>query len=253
MVRNGSIRIVAGGSASVNGRLSAGSRGKRQNDITVTAGKDVALGGRARLAVDGKSRDAGNISVKAAGDITIRKGATLSASSAAGKGGNIVVFADGNLTAASGTRIDVSSQRSDAGFAELSAKKAATVGTLDLNFAAPNGKAGTLLLDPYDLVIGGVSTIRRLQRLHHIGEHHQQRRECHSAGRQQHHDRVGRRDRHAPVQPWRQWRHARSGQSLDRNSGTVSLNAPNITINGSDSHQRGQHGGSRGTTWSAET
>jgi len=156
VVRNGSIQIVAGGNARINGRLSARSRGN-PSSVTVTAGKNVTIGDRAKLTANSRSGAAGSISVKAVNDISIAKGATLSARSKAGKGGDIIVFADGNLNVASGASVDVSSKASDAGFVELSAKNAVTIGVLKLDLTAPNGKAGTLLIDPTDLVIDGGS------------------------------------------------------------------------------------------------
>jgi hypothetical protein len=65
------------------------------------------------------------------------------------------VFADGNTTVESGARIDVSSAQRDAGFVELSAKNAVALGVIKLDLSAPNGKAGTLLIDPTDMVIDG--------------------------------------------------------------------------------------------------
>jgi hypothetical protein len=155
VVRNGAIQIVAGGDARINGRLSARSQGN-PNSISVSAGNNVALGAKAQLSANSKTGNAGNISVKAANDIAIAANAGLSARSRDGKGGNIVVFADGNTTVASDARINVSSAQSDAGFVELSAKNTVTLGIIKLDLSAPNGKAGTLLIDPYDLqIVGG--------------------------------------------------------------------------------------------------
>src|SRR4051812_1221314 len=157
VVRNGSIQIVAGGDARINGKLQARSRGN-PNSVTVAAGKNVTLGGKAQLIGDGKKRDGGTVKVTAGNDIAVASGALLSAKSRDGKGGTVTVFADGNTKVESGARVDVSSQQSDAGFAELSAKNAVTLGAIKLDLTAPNGRAGTLLIDPYDLIIGGVTT-----------------------------------------------------------------------------------------------
>jgi hypothetical protein len=155
VVRNGAIQIVAGADARINGRLTARSRGN-PNSISVSAGNNVTLGAKAQLAANGRTRNAGTISVRAGNDIAIASNAGLSARSRDGTGGTIAVFADGNTTVASGARIDVSSAQGDAGFAELSAKNTVTIGIITLDLSAPNGKAGTLLIDPYDLqIVGG--------------------------------------------------------------------------------------------------
>jgi filamentous hemagglutinin family protein len=156
VVRNGSIQIVAGGDARINGKLEARSRGN-ENNVTVAAGDNATLGAKAKLIADGKKRDGGTVKVTAGNDIAIASGALLSSKSREGKGGTVTVFADGNTKVESGTRLDVSSKQSDAGFVELSAKNAVTVGAIKLDLTAPNGRAGTLLIDPADLVIDGGS------------------------------------------------------------------------------------------------
>ena len=130
VVRNGSIQIVAAGDARINGRLSANGR---------------------------RGRDAGNINVAAGRNITVTKNAKLSAKATGptGNAGEIVVKADKNLTVQSGAAFDVSSKNGNAGFVELSAKQVAAIANASYNFSAPNGKAGSLLIDPYDLVITG--------------------------------------------------------------------------------------------------
>ena len=126
VVRNGSIHIVAAGNAKVSGRLVAHSRGTTPSTISVAAGKNIQIAKTANLSTASKKGDAGNIALKA----------------------------DGDLTVASGAAIDASSTIGNAGLVELSAKGTATIGQINLNLAAPNGAAGTLLIDPYNLVIG---------------------------------------------------------------------------------------------------
>ena len=85
----------------------------------------------------------------------VGKGARLSADATKqGKGGRIIVWADdttryhGRISAKGG---QISG---DGGFVEVSGKRyLAFRGKVDV--AAPKGRAGTLLLDPNDLCIGG--------------------------------------------------------------------------------------------------
>lgn len=126
VVRNGSIQIVAGNTARVNGRLSARSRAHNAGTISVAA-RNISMGAKARL----------------------------SAASRDGNGGAISVKAGNNLAVEAGARFDVSSLNANAGSIELSAKNVAAVATATYNLSAPHGKAGSLLIDPYDLVVSG--------------------------------------------------------------------------------------------------
>lgn len=126
VVRNGSIQIVAGGSARINGRLAAGGhRGRNGGTISVAAGKDISVGTRAKLSTASKAGNGGDIVLKAAGDLNVKAGAAF----------------------------DVSSKQGDAGNIELSAKNTVTLASAIYNLSAPNGRAGTLLVDPTDIVI----------------------------------------------------------------------------------------------------
>ena len=126
VVRNGSIQIVAGNTARINGRLSTSAR----------------------------NRNAGNISV-AARNISVGSKAKLAAASTNGNAGSITAKADNNLNVKAGASFDVSSANGNAGSIELSAKNVATIATAAYNLTAPNGIAGSLLIDPYNLVITG--------------------------------------------------------------------------------------------------
>lgn len=126
VVRNGSIQIVAGGSARINGRLAAGGhKGRNGGTISVAAGKDISVGSRATLSTASKAGNGGDITFKAAGDLTVKPGATF----------------------------DTSSQQGNAGNIELSAKNTVSLASAIYNLSAPNGRAGTLLVDPTDIVI----------------------------------------------------------------------------------------------------
>ncbi|MGE0062892.1 MAG: leukotoxin LktA family filamentous adhesin, partial [Xanthobacteraceae bacterium] len=126
VVRNGSIQIVAADRARVNGRLSTASKTGKAGDITISA-RDIMAGPRAKL----------------------------SAASTAGDAGKIIIFADNNLEVKSGAQIDVSSTQGNGGFVDLSARNTVTLGAIRFKLAAPNGTAGTVLVDPDDIVITG--------------------------------------------------------------------------------------------------
>jgi hypothetical protein len=125
-VSNGSIHIGAVNKASVNGRLTARSTTTTPSNITVTAGNAIEVGQNARISTASRTGDAGNITLKTQGDLTVRSGAKINASSARGNGGLVDFSADGKFD----------------------------IGNIKVNLAAPNGKQGTLVLDPEDIIIG---------------------------------------------------------------------------------------------------
>ncbi len=149
VVRNGAIQIVAANDARVNGRLSA-----KGGSVDIRAGRDVALGNRANVSVDSRTGAAGAIAVNAGRDIRVAGHGVVSAKSTTGNAGTIYVMAQRNLAVAANSTFDVSSAQGNAGFIELSAKDTAAIGVANINLSAPNGRAGTLLIDPYDLLIG---------------------------------------------------------------------------------------------------
>ncbi|MGY3466309.1 hypothetical protein ACVW0I_003180 [Bradyrhizobium sp. LM6.11] len=62
------------------------------------------------------------------------------------------------MTVKSGAKINASSKAGNAGLVELSGNGVIDVGRgVTINLAAPNGRAGTLLIDPTDVVIGDMS------------------------------------------------------------------------------------------------
>ena len=134
-VHNGVIEITAAGAASVDGTLTADAvSASPAGQVTVTAGGDIALAGTA------------NISAKGNG--------------AASNGGNVKFYAGGDLKAAPGAVVDVSAGSSgDGGTIELSAVGAANISTIVLNAGAVSGNAGSILIDPTDVVIGNVTDL----------------------------------------------------------------------------------------------
>ena len=135
VVRNGSIQIVAGETAKVNGRLSTIGRGGRNGgDIDVTA-KNISVGKYANL----WSGTKGN--------------------TGAGNAGNITFLANDTLRVTSGAFFNASSRRGNAGTVELSSKNKVELASAIYDLSAPNGKVGKLLIDPIDLVINAGSSM----------------------------------------------------------------------------------------------
>ena len=162
----GTIHIKAKNKAVVSGsaQITAVSEAGKGGHIQITGDK-VGLMGLARLDASGAAGGGEillggdykgqNAKVKNARVTYVGKGARLSADAKTkGKGGRVIVWADdttryhGRISARGGA------QGGDGGFVEVSGKRyLAFRGKVDVN--APKGRAGTLLLDPNDLCIGG--------------------------------------------------------------------------------------------------
>lgn len=173
--RGGGIEIVAAGAAQVSGTLSANATGRRAaGTVAVRSGKGTTITQTARISATGaapsarpagaataqpavNTGDGGTVSITSEAAISIAPGARFDVSAAqdvAGRGGDIKVLA--------GTRLDVGAGASfkgnaglsgDGGFLELSAKKTVAIDAVDVDLSAKGGKAGTFLIDPEDLVI----------------------------------------------------------------------------------------------------
>ena len=160
--RSGSIFIGGGGRGRVRitGRLIANSRHYAGGNITVT-GKNIKLKGAtvdASGATGGGTINIGGGShgqgpLQQADTVTIDNTTAIRAdATASGNGGNVVVWSDqlttfaGTITARGGAR------GGDGGQAEVSGKaRLDYTGFTDLS--APTGAFGTLLLDPYNVII----------------------------------------------------------------------------------------------------
>ena len=162
----GTIHIKAKNKAVISGnaQITAVSETGKGGHIQITGDK-VGLMGLARLDASGAAGGGEillggdykgqNAKVKNAKVTYVGKGARLSADAKTkGKGGRVIVWADdttryhGRISARGGPK------GGDGGFVEVSGKRyLAFRGKVDLN--APKGRAGTLLLDPNDLCIGG--------------------------------------------------------------------------------------------------
>ncbi len=126
--RGGQISIVAAGDAHVSGRIDASAKtGGRGGNITVTSGDDTTVAATAELNADGAGTD--------------------------GAGGDIIFVASHSLDVESGAYFSAHGAGTGAGgFVELSGKFA-TIGAAQLDLRSDSGRAGTLLIDPIDLVI----------------------------------------------------------------------------------------------------
>ena len=160
--RTGAIEIGGGegGQVKVSGTLTTASRKSKGGNITVT-GKDIALAG-ARLDASGKT-GGGNVRIGGdrQGSGTLQRAQTTSIDAAStikadatgtGNGGNVVVWSDvqtnfgGRISARGGA------DGGNGGEAEVSGKaKLGYTGLTDLS--ATKGSFGTLLLDPYNVII----------------------------------------------------------------------------------------------------
>ncbi|WP_380052864.1 leukotoxin LktA family filamentous adhesin [Falsihalocynthiibacter sp. SS001] len=131
----------------------------RGGSLAIVAQNEVRVGGRLDASAS-ESGNGGDISVTSRGNITLEGTAELSADGAGarGKGGTVIVKADGDLYAHDFAYLSaIGTGTGNAGFVELSGKNA-LIGAVNVNLTADEGKAGTLLFDPYNLYIGGSVT-----------------------------------------------------------------------------------------------
>ncbi|MCK9919144.1 leukotoxin LktA family filamentous adhesin [Microbacteriaceae bacterium K1510] len=153
VVRNGSIQIVAGTDANVNGRLSA-----HRGSVSINAGRNATIGNKANISVASKNGNGGSIAVNAGQDIKVAGYGVLSAKSTNGNAGTIRLIAQRNLDVTPDATFDASSAQGDGGLVELSA-----FGHLNLpagikvKVGAPNGQAGYLLIDPTEMTISATA------------------------------------------------------------------------------------------------
>lgn len=134
VVQNGDIEITAAGDATIAGTVAAnGAPGQNAGKVTATAGGNLTIASTAVISAkgEGQNSNGGHIKVYASGDATIADGATLDAS--AGTSGN-------------------------GGTIETSAAHTLRLGAAKLLTGAPNGAAGTVLIDPSTVIIGSTTT-----------------------------------------------------------------------------------------------
>ncbi|WP_293798055.1 leukotoxin LktA family filamentous adhesin [uncultured Bosea sp.] len=173
--RGGGIEIVAADTASISGSLNAAATGRRSaGSIAIRSGKGTTIAATARITATGaqpkassstasgrpsvNTGEGGTVSIVSDGGIAIARGALIDVSAAQGvaaKGGSARVFAGTNLDVESGAVFrGTAGSIGDGGFLELSARGTVTLGAVDVDLSARNGKAGLLYIDPTDIVIG---------------------------------------------------------------------------------------------------
>ncbi|MDO9281267.1 MAG: leukotoxin LktA family filamentous adhesin [Methylotenera sp.] len=121
--------------------------------IRITASSEVNIAGQ--VAVDGSAGiDAGIIDIHAGTNINLATGADVSANGQgiASSGGNVKIYAEGDASLANGARVSANAGTSgDGGFVEFSAKDTVNIIGGQLSAGAKNGQAGTVLIDPTDV------------------------------------------------------------------------------------------------------
>ncbi len=164
---------TSGGMIAINGQNVALSRAKLAASSAAGRGGSVIVAGTnavslASTAVDASGATGGG-AIRIGGDFhgasdiasaqttTIDSASTLNASAtASGNGGTVAVWSDATTNFAGGITATGGPNGGDGGYTEVSANPV-THGVLDFtgiaDLTAPKGATGTLLLDPYDIVI----------------------------------------------------------------------------------------------------
>jgi hypothetical protein len=148
-------RVKFNATVNSTGMIEGGALVSYGGKISIVAKGSSRIGGKVDVSAPAPNKKAGAISITG-GDITVESGAELSVAGDAG--GDIVVFADGALVVQDGATLNAAGLGAgDGGFIELSGKDA-HIGSVNLNLSSKSGTAGTLLIDPFNLFIGGAST-----------------------------------------------------------------------------------------------
>jgi filamentous hemagglutinin family protein len=190
VVRNGSIKLVAAGDVNIGGkvrakgasgavsiraqgsvhvektaRIKAGSKANQvavatqaTPAISIEAGKDARIDGR--LAVRAaQSAVAGEIAVRAANTVIGSTASFVAQGSGTANGGTISIKSSIDTTVASGAIFTANAlDRGNGGFVEISAVRTDTIAAgVQFDLTSKSGASGTILFDPTDLVIGGTS------------------------------------------------------------------------------------------------
>lgn len=125
--------------------------------VRITGTNEVSIAGK--ISVDGiAGTNAGTVDIHAGTNINLATGADVSANGqgAASSGGNVKIYAEGDASLANGARVSANAGTSgDGGFVEFSAKDTVNIMGGQLSAGAQNGKAGTVLIDPTDVIWTG--------------------------------------------------------------------------------------------------
>ena len=152
-VHDGSVQIVATGDVDVSGAVAAGGV-SQSGSVSIQAGGDVSLSGSIAAGAV-RSGSGGSVQIVSGADMSVAATAAIRADGQGGSGGQMRLYADGDLDVADGATFSALGQGAGAGGkVELSAAQTATIGQIDLQLSATSGVDGSLLIDPYALVIG---------------------------------------------------------------------------------------------------
>ncbi|NVO13666.1 MAG: S8 family serine peptidase [Rhodoplanes sp.] len=164
--------LIEADAVTIGGVLDASGTGGAGGRIVVTGGNVTlasgalldASGTTGGLVLVGGDRAGGSTAstnfydraVRNADTVTIESGAAIKADGTTGSGGNVVVWSQQQTSFAGTISARGSDTGGDGGFAEVSSHGLLNyAGTTDLR--APAGRTGTLLLDPYDILISSSS------------------------------------------------------------------------------------------------
>ncbi|MCW5623517.1 MAG: leukotoxin LktA family filamentous adhesin, partial [Burkholderiales bacterium] len=124
--------------------------------IEILASNDIDSGG-AILAEGANGVDGGTVRLQAGRDLRITDGIVSARGSGVdSNGGTVTIFANGDATLAVGARVDASAGATgDGGFVEFSARNTVHLQGGGLAAAAAGGKAGTIVIDPTEILWTG--------------------------------------------------------------------------------------------------
>jgi hypothetical protein len=169
VVRDGSVKLVAAGDVQVSGRISASAAIKASasagaGKVSVKAAGKIDLTGR--ITARGPAKTKGNgVDLKAGTDIALGAKSVIDTTSRGSdaEAGDIYVVATRDLAVADGARVTARGTGNErGGFVELSGHRNIALGKVAIDLrSAGTGAAGSLLIDPTDLVVDNASTYVR--------------------------------------------------------------------------------------------
>jgi filamentous hemagglutinin family protein len=152
MTVDGTIR--ANGTFGAGGEIAVTGQSVVINDNATISSDGATLGGRVRVGGDFQGRDTG---LREADLLRVERGARLSADSTGGNAGTVIAWANQDTVYLGDVSATASGQSGNGGLVEVSGKEylyfdgTAAVGSV-------NGKAGTVLFDPGNVIIGATGS-----------------------------------------------------------------------------------------------
>ncbi|MCB1204663.1 MAG: filamentous hemagglutinin N-terminal domain-containing protein, partial [Verrucomicrobiae bacterium] len=138
------------GTFGAGGQVDLTARSILINDSAVVSANGDALGGTLRIGGDYQGRDTG---LREAETVRVEDGAKLSADASSGDAGTVIVWSNGDTIFLGDVSARAKGAVGNGGLVEVSGKQNLYFdGTVGVN--AANGKSGTVLFDPGDVVIG---------------------------------------------------------------------------------------------------